>query len=208
MKQRFAVSIVFAAVVMLAGSPLVAQEKAADHHPPTQAQMDEMTKKWQEAMTPGAPHKLLESMAGDWASETKVWMEGPDAPPMVTKGSSTMKMVLGGRFLLQDMDGEMMGMPMKGIGYTGYDNFKKKFVGFWIDDAGTGMYTMEGVANGDNTVLTFMGTMDDVMTGEKNKPVKYVTRILGKDKHIFEIHDMTKKGKDTKVMEAVYERKK
>lgn len=191
-------------MVMMAYMPLAAQEK---QHP-SQAEMDEMMKRWQAGMTPGAPHQVLESMAGEWISETKIWMAGPDAPPAVSKGASTMTMVLGGRFLQHDMTGEMMGLPMVGIGLMGYDNVEKKYVGSWVDNTSTAITMLEGNANADNTVITYTGTMDDAATGEMNKPVKYITRILGKNKHMFEMHDMSTGGKGTKVMEIVYERKK
>jgi len=51
-------------------------------------------------------------MTGSWEFETKMWMEGPGAPPALSKGTAEMKMIMGGRFLRQDLKGEMMGMPL------------------------------------------------------------------------------------------------
>ena len=45
--------------------------------------------------TPGAPHKMLASMAGSWTAKTKAWME-PNKPPLESTGASEQKMVLGG----------------------------------------------------------------------------------------------------------------
>lgn len=208
MKQRSGLYLAIAAMAVLASMPLAAQKKAEKQQPMTQAQEDEMMKQWQAAMTPGASHKVLEGMAGEWNSETKVWMAGPEAPPAVSKGFSSMKMMLGGRFLQHDMAGEMMGMPMKGFGLTGYDNVKKKYVGIWVDNMSTAIYTLEGTANADNTVLTFAGFVTDPATGQMSKPVKWITRILGKDKHTFEMHHAEAEGQEMKVMEVVYDRKK
>ena len=204
MRHRFVVRAAVFTVAAMAVMTAVAQDKKA----PTPAEMEEMTKKWQEASTPGAPHKALEMMAGEWASETKVWMAGPDAPPEVTKGSSSMKMVLGGRFLQQDMTGEMMGMKMVGLGLTGYDNIKKKYVASWVDNTSTALFTMEGTASADNMVITMEGKMDDPGTWERDKVINYVMKIVNKDKHIFEFHEVGKDGKAQKVMEVVYTRKK
>jgi hypothetical protein len=52
------------------------------------------------------------------------------------------------------------------------------------------------------------GKMDEPMTGERDKLVKYVTRLMGKDKQVFEIHDLVLPEGQTKVMEAVYTRRK
>jgi hypothetical protein len=41
-----------------------------------------------------------------------------------------------------------------------------------------------------------IGTMDDPMTGERNKKVKYVTRLVDADNHVFEMHDLSIKGRN------------
>ena len=170
--------------------------------------MQEMMKKWQEVMTPGEPHKMLEGMVGMWDVETKAWMGGPGTEPSVTKGSSQMKMILGGRFLQQETTGEMMGMPMNGIGITGYDNFKKKYVGFWIDNTGTAMYTMEGEMDKEGKTCTYWGVMDEPMTGERDKKVKYTISMDGTDTHMFRIYDVAAYGEKEPTVEMTYTRKK
>jgi hypothetical protein len=165
----------------------------------------EMMKKWETAATPGAQHKALEPLVGDWNIESKSWMS-PDAPPMESKGTTTTRWILGGRFLQDDFSGEFMGKPMKGLGITGYDNLKKKYNSFWVDEGGTAMYVSEGEAGSDGKTFTFTGKMDDPMTGEKDKTMKFVVRIDSKDKHTFQMFDASK-GKDTKCAEMVYTRK-
>ncbi|MBM2846270.1 MAG: uncharacterized protein HW407_1582 [Bacteroidetes bacterium] len=195
----FVVSVIVALVTVFAS----AQEKKKAGEPSE----EEMMKKWKEAATPGEAHKKLDDMVGSWESESQMWM-APGQPPTVSKGTSEMKWILGGRFLQQEMTGEMMGMPMNGIGLTGYDNFKKKYIGFWIDNTSTSMYTMEGALAKDGKSITFYGRTDDPVTGEKDKKVKYVTRFIDKDKHAFEIHDLSLKAPNTKVVEVTYTRKK
>jgi hypothetical protein len=170
--------------------------------------MQEMMKKWKDAMTPGEPHALLAEMAGTWDTETKYWMGGPGSEPSVTKGTSKMTMILGGRFLQQEMTGEMMGMPMNGIGITGYDNFKKKYVGFWIDNMGTAMFTMEGELDKDGKTCTYWGLMDEPTTGERNKKVKYTVTMVDNERHVFRIYDPPAYGEKDPVVEMVYTRRK
>jgi len=187
-----------------------AQEKKATEpaKQPSKAEKDEMMKKWMEVSSPGEAHKRLNDLVGTWTTESRIWMEGPGSQPTLTKGMAEYKWILGGRFLQQDLQGEMMGMPMTGIGFTGYDNFNKKYIGTWIDDSGTAMYTMEGTADQTGKVITLYGKMDESMTGERDKTVKYVFRILDKDKHVFEIHDLSIGEASTKVVEMTYTRKK
>jgi hypothetical protein len=181
------------------------EKKKSDKKMPNQ---EEMMKSWQEAMTPGTQHKMLEESVGTWDSEVKMWWNGPKAEPTISKGTSVNKMVLGGRYLQQDFTGEMMGNPFVGTGFTGYDNFKKKYVGFWIDNMGTGMSTMDGVLAKDGKSVTMWGKMDDPMTGQKDKKVKYVVRFVDKDTQVFETYDVTAYGDKKPVMEITYKRQK
>jgi hypothetical protein len=169
---------------------------------------EEMMRRWQESMTPGAQHKMLEESVGTWDAEVKMWMKGPSGEPMVSKGTSENKMVLGGRYLQQEFTGEMMGQPFAGTGFTGYDNFKKKYVSFWIDNMSTGMSTKDGVLDKDEKSVTMWGKMDEPATGEKDKKVKYVTRFVDKDTQVFETYDMSSFGDKKPIMEITYKRRK
>jgi hypothetical protein len=198
--MRYSVTLLIALLVCL---PLAAQDKADS------PAMQEMMKKWQEAMTPGPAHKTLAGMEGTWDAEVKSWMGGPGAPPTVSKATSTIKMVLGGRYLQEEVSGQMMDQPFNGMGITGYDNLNKKYISFWIDNMGTGMSTMDGTMDQTGTVLTMYGKMDEPGTGEHGKNFKAVTRIVDKNKHVYEMYDLVLgEPPASKVMEIVYTRKK
>jgi hypothetical protein len=155
--------------------------------------------------TPGAPHKMLASMAGSWKTKTKSWME-PNKPPMESTGTCEQKMLLGGRFLQQEFTGEMMGRTFTGIGVTGYDNHTKKYVSTWIDSMGTAIYFFEGTASADGKIITQENRYDDPVNG----PMKWrsVTRIVDDNTQVFEMYGTDKKGKEEKMMEIIYTRKR
>ena len=75
----------------------MAQEEKQKGKMDTEAMMEVYTK----LGTPGAPHKVLASMAGSWNTKVKSCME-PGKPPTESAGTSEQKMILGGRFLSQD----------------------------------------------------------------------------------------------------------
>lgn len=168
--------------------------------------MEAMVKLWKEVATPGEAHQRLNDWVGSWTTETKMWMSPEN--PTITKGSAEIKWVLGGRFLQQEFTGELMGQPMSGIGYTGYDNYSKKYVGFWVDNTATAVFTMEGLFDQGGKNLIMYGKMDEWMTGERDKNVKYIARYGGPERMIFEIHDLGIGEDNTKVVEIVYTRKK
>jgi hypothetical protein len=180
-----------------------AQDKPA---PPMSAEEKAAMEKWMAAATPGAPHKSIASMAGTWTAKVSSWMK-PGDPPMVSEGTSEQKMILDGRFLEQRFTGSIMGQPFHGLGHSGYDNFKKKYVSTWMDTMGTMVLVMEGTADGTGKVVTYTGTMDDVTTGKPAK-IKSVMTVIDPDHHQFEMWGPDPTGKVYKTMEIHYHRKK
>ncbi len=199
------------AISVLTTSAANADDQASKKEPGKKANpaVDQaaMMKLWTKIATPGDAHKVLSPLEGKWTTTTRMWMAGPDGPASASKGTAEYKWVLGGRFLMQEVKGTMLGRPFNGIGFLGYDNFKKKYVSSWMDSVGTAMYTSEGLADRTKKSISFYGKMDEFLTGEHDKPVKYVLRIVGKDKLVYEIHDLVL-GKKSKVVEITYERKK
>jgi len=182
-------------------------EKAKKAEPAAGA-MDEkaMMEAWAKYSTPGEAHKKLEQFAGTWDTSVKMWMQ-PNAPAQESKGVSENRMVLGGRYLEQRYEGTFMEQPFTGMGYTGYDNYKKKYVGTWMDSMGTGMMNAMGTADASGKTMTFTGEMDDFMAG-KTQPFKETMTVVDNDHHVFEMWSPAPDGKMFKTMEIHYMRKK
>ncbi|MBI4548727.1 MAG: DUF1579 domain-containing protein [Ignavibacteriae bacterium] len=200
-RHRLFFGMAFTTATLLSASLLIAQDKKQAPN------VEEMMKKWEEVAAPGENHKKLNDFVGSWETATSMWMEGPQKPPMVSKGTATMRWTLDGRFLYQEASGEMMGKPFSGMGFTGYNNVNKRYEMFWIDNSSTAMFTGDGTFDQSGKVLTLYGKMDDPTTGEHGKNIKYVLRVVDKDKHIFEFHDPVYEP-NTKMGEIVYTRKK
>lgn len=167
---------------------------------------EEMQKAWAAYMTPGEPHARLAKLAGSWTTRVKSWSD-PSQPPEETTGSCEFRMVLGGRYLEQRYEGTMMGQPFHGIGYTGYDNVKKKYEAYWIDTAGTGMLVMSGSLDKGGKKTVYTGTMLDPATGKK-VALRSVDTEVDADNLLFEMWTSGPDGKMAKMMEMSYTRKK
>lgn len=189
-----------AAIVLSAALPAAAQQDQ-----PMSAEQKAAMEAWMKYATPGPNHKLLEPFVGTWSVTTTFW-EAPGAPANTSQGTSENVWVLGGRFIQQKVTAEMMGQPFEGIGYTGYDNFKKHFVGTWMDSMGTMVMVSTGHADASGKVLTFTGKMDDVAKG-KSVTVREVTRVVDANHHVFEMYGPDSAGKEFKSMEISYTRK-
>ncbi len=127
------------------------------------AQDQEMMKKWQEYMTPGDMQKMLAKCTGIWKSKTTFWMT-PGSEAQTSEATSTGEMILGGRYLMTKVSGNMWGMPFEGISIEGYDNAAKVFMSTWIDNMGTGIMYMTGKWDEANKQINYSGKMVDPMT--------------------------------------------
>lgn len=167
---------------------------------------EETMKAWGAYMTPGEAHARLAKLEGAWTVNTKSWMD-PSQPPEVTTGSCDFRMVLGGRYLEQRFEGTAMGQPFSGIGYTGYDNLKKKYEAYWIDSMGTGMLVMTGTPEKGGKKTVYTGSMLDPTNGRK-VAIRSVDTEVDADNLLFEMWMSGPDGKMAKSMEMTYTRKK
>lgn len=150
--------------------------------------------------TPGKEQAMLAKSAGTWNAETTMWM-APDAPPMVSKGTATTKMIMGGRYQQMIFKGDMMGQPFEGIATSGYDNARKVWTSSWIDNMSTGIMNMDGTWDEATKTLTSTGKMLCPANG-KMCEMKEVQKMVDDNTQVMEMYgpDM-KTGKMYKNME-------
>jgi len=162
--------------------------------------MDAMMKAGQ----PGEFHAKLKAMEGNWDTTVKSYMS--PGTPTESKGVSTRKWIMDGRFLQEDNTGDFMGMPFKGMGITGYDNIQKKYVSTWIDNMGTSIMNSTGTVDATGKTFTYECESPDPMTGKMTK-TKMVTKIIDDKKHTFEMSGPGPDGKEMKMLEITYTKK-
>lgn len=196
-------------ILALAVLGTAALVSAGDEKKAAAPAMDEKTAAmmaaWEKAGTPGEAHKKLEPFVGTWETKSKHWMK-PGDPPEEAAGVTETRWVLGNRFLEMRYEGPMMGQPFTGVGYTGYDNIKKKYVGSWMDSMTTAMMTSVGDADASGKVMNFTIACNDPMTG-KPMTMKEKITVTDNDHHTMEMWGPGPDGKVYKMMEMTYTRK-
>jgi len=175
----------------------------------------EMMKQMMELSKMNENHKLLSSLDGNWTYTIKMWMNpDPNAKPQESKGTATRKSVMGGRYVMMDVsgkfqmpgeDGKMKEVQFKGMGLEGYDNVKKKFVGSWIDNMGTGIMFSEGDYDAATKAFTYTSEMEP-MPGMKSQ-VREVLKMTDTNHMMLEWYE-NQGGQEKKTMEIAYTRKK
>ncbi len=182
-------------VALFVAAPATAQEEeaAAGHD-------EEMMAKWAEYATPGEAHERLAKHAGEWDYTMKWWM-APDAQPEESTGTLSASMTMDGRYLIENWEGTSMGQPFEGQGITGYDNFNQEYVSTWIDNMSTGIMTSTGQYDPEQDALVTTGTFDDIMTGEKDKTMRGISKLLDDNTLHFEMYMPGPDGAEFKAME-------
>ena len=203
-RNLLGLSAAVVAAVCFVGSYAMSQDKHGDKNKPAAGAAaggmdDSMMKSMMEAATPGAQHKALAPMAGKFKFVNKFKMD-PSQDWQVTEGTYEGEMGLDGRYLLVEVQADMMGMPFQGMGVMGYDNTIKKYVAGWIDNMGTGVMRSEGTSSDGGKTIVFNGEMmcpiEHVM-----KAYKYQYEIKSNDE--FVMRWWTPSMSDKKVFESM-----
>lgn len=188
-----------------AAAPIAATPKAQDQG----AMSPEMAAAFAQAekfTRPGPMHQKLNDYVGKWNVVTSMTM-GP-GQVMTSESKAEFRWLIDGRFLEQRMKGQLMGMPYEGFGLLGHDNFKQAFVSTWIDNLNTYKLDAQGKLGQDGKTLIFYGPLDEYLTGENDKPVKYAYRWQDADHFTFEVHDLAIGETNTCVISMAYSRAK
>lgn len=193
-----------AAVGLVAGTALVTAAALRPQDPGEgMPPMDpEMMQKMMALATPGEAHAELAKLEGAWEQEYKFrW--SPDSEWMSAKGTSEAKTLLGGRYVLETVKFEMMGMPIEGLHLLGYDQMKGEYISLWADSMSTWWVTARGKENADG-VIEMKGTMVDV-AGER--PYRMLIQPKGDDLVESQMFDTIPPAGETEVMKIVSKRK-
>lgn len=194
---------------LLAGGPVCAADPTpggpAPKASPNSKDPDALIETLLRHVMPTPQHKLLNPMAGRWVASIRYRM-GPEAEVVETTCAAERKWVLGGRFLMEEMEGGNLVLPFRGLGLFGYDVFEQKHTSAWMDTMNTAVLFNLGTYDKTNDLVNFAGEYKDPWTGTKKKE-RGLLRFLGQDKHILEIHVAEPEGREFKMIEITYTRK-
>jgi hypothetical protein len=187
------------AITLLAAGAALAQDSAAPS-----ADQKAIMEAYQRAATSGPQHAVLAKMAGEFTLTLKMFNE-PGAEPEVSTGTSSRRMILGGRYLEETVHASVMGQPFEGRGLTGYDNVTRSWWGSWIDTMSTGIMITGGAWDEETGVGTFEGEFNDPVTGELQSSRSVIRRLPNGDE-LMEMY-MTSAVGEFKSMEILYQRR-
>lgn len=157
---------------------------------------------------PAPQHDLLKPFVGSFRAEVRMWMAPGD--PMVSGGTMTNTLELGGLFLRQHYTGDDQPGPVpafEGRGYWGFNKTTGLFEGFWIDTASSVMQHETGNVDGSGRVWTMVGEFTDPGSGKPMRK-KSVIRLTDENHHSMEMFMPGPDGREVRTMEILYSRQK
>lgn len=198
--------LLMTALTGLVCAPCLVPSRPQDPQPqdPQAKAMQEMMGKARKYMQPGEHHQQLERFLGKWNTELRMTMMGKQSPP--EHGTAEFSWLMPGRWLKMQSNGKMMNMPAQTFQLLGYDNFKQSFVMTSVNSLDTAMTHAEGDMDPSGKALLLYGTLDEYLTGEHDKMVKYVWRFPSDDQMVLEVHDLPIGEQNTKVLEFQFKR--
>ncbi len=212
--KSIGIGMALGATIALAGGAYISQPEEGGMGMPSPEEMAEMMAEMERLGSPGPHHEALNQFVGEWDTTMRMWWGGPGSEAEESSGHSSIKWILDGRFVQEDMtstftmpgpDGGMMEMEFRGMGLTGYDNFRNMYVSSWADNMTTQLIVGKGVADPRHAVFTHYCEMDEPTLDVVGRLVRIRNRVINEDRWVMEMYDLHA-GEDYKVMEITYQR--
>jgi Protein of unknown function (DUF1579) len=84
----------------------------------------------------GPEHARLTALAGTWDVDVTFWFQ-PGRPGVTSKGTSTIRPILGGLFIEEKIEGTLSGAPFTTMSWTGYNTSTHQYEATRISSTNT-----------------------------------------------------------------------
>ncbi|MEW5847262.1 MAG: DUF1579 domain-containing protein [Myxococcota bacterium] len=158
----------------------------------------------QQYATPGPEHQRLKMLEGSWDVGITLYAQGQALPE--SKGRADFWLILGDRFVVEELKGQFLDQPVNSHIVFGYDNAKKKYVSMRITSLGTDMMVREGTADASGKVITLTGEAFDAQTG-KSATGRMVYTFESNDKFTVSVYETKPGAAEVKLFDMVYTRR-
>jgi len=142
---------------------------------------------------------------GPMRDVTTEMQASPNSARIVSKGTQTNRLGVGGVWLVSDFAGEIGGHPLNGHAITGFDPQKSKYEGVWVDSAGRHITLVEGTY--DSSKKTFQTTSLENDASGKANAVTGVQRFVDSNTEVLTLFSRGPDGKSLQSMTITYRRR-
>ena len=147
---------------------------------------------------PGEAHTVLARLAGNWEARARFWMSDPSVAPTECKATVKASLIMGGRFLFQQVDGQCGSQAVEAIGVIGYDNVTGRYQAASFSTMGTNISLHVGEKNDAGDIVLHLSYQDDATVGTVHRRT---VRSMPSDNEWVETAHETRNGVTRIVME-------
>ena len=153
--------------------------------------------------TPNENHARLETdFGGNW---TYTFTSDFEGIKMEGTGTSSNKLILGGRVIMMEAEGEMFGQNVKSITIMGYDNAQKKYTMIGLDELGTYYITAAGTYDEATGTYTLDGTYEEPVL-KRTQNYRFILNVSNPDTPTTKIQFENAEGGMDEMMNFTYSR--
>ncbi len=104
----------------------------------------------QEAPKSTVYHQYLNVLVGDWLTTTR--LAGPGGKPIESTGKARIRPLLGGRFILEEREGKVLGNDASSVSLYGYNINSKRFEAAMAYAGSSALTTLTGTSTDGRTL--------------------------------------------------------
>lgn len=176
-----------------------AQDEQAAPAAPDQA----LAARYARAMAPNERHAWLARLEGKWKTASRYTVR-PGAPAVESVGTSEFKMLMDGRFLVENHDAAGGAGPFRGMGIMGFNVVTGAFERVWVDSNSTAMTVSQGEFDAQGDSVRWTDTWTDPATNARRE-LTSVLKWLDDRQLTFQQLDVVH-GKDFKRLVVTYKK--
>ncbi len=151
-------------------------------------------------------HHRLAQMVGEWEGMTQVWFDPSQPPASETTQRGSIRLILGGRFLLHEYRTSFGDDAHEGVAIYGAHLDADAFESAWVDSFHTGTNVMFSTAKASQgSLFSVLGSYGD---GQQGPPWGWRTVIdqLDADTLVITMFNIEPQAEETKAVETRYRR--
>lgn len=204
--------LIILSLIVCGGKSEVSKSKPVEQ-PEVTTELLQSLAKWQAVRFPGKQHELLGKLVGEWnitlrfhAGEQTWESECKSQCRFLHDGRFIIEQITG-RVYAPDEKGSMRLEPFTATRILGYDNYKKVFVGIFIDNQNTTQLTFHGLKKPDpsSEEIVMFGLVDEPMLDTHDTMMKYLLHFKDKDHYVWKRYALAISD-NTKVIDFNYSR--
>jgi hypothetical protein len=166
-----------------------------------------MSEKFETSKTDGV-HNQLSRLAGEWEGTAKTWFE-PDKIADESPVVGTMRLIMGGRFILHEYKGKFGDKPLEGMAIYGYHLGLQRFQCAWIDSFHNGSAIMFSEGERGKTEFNMLGSYAYITPElEQHWGWRSTVEINSDDELVLTAYNISPEGNEVKATETTYRRRK